>query len=128
MKRPIATAVAGISVALLAGCGSSSKSSSTAASSPPTTSTPSAAPAVVITSKQTKLGTILGGGPKRLTVYLFEGDKGSSSSCSGECATVWPPVTGQPQAGGAADSSQLGTISGAIQDGLTVELAVPVNA
>jgi hypothetical protein len=71
-------------VVWLAGCGSSKKSSSTV-SAPPATqtsstpastgTTPSAAAAVLITSKHNaKLGTILGAGPKRLTVYLFEAD------------------------------------------------------
>jgi predicted lipoprotein with Yx(FWY)xxD motif len=68
---------------------------------------------VVITTKQNKLGTILGAGPKRLTVYLFEGDKGSGSSCSGACAAVWPPVTatGRAQAMGGASAAKLGTIT-----------------
>jgi predicted lipoprotein with Yx(FWY)xxD motif len=46
-------------------------------------------------------------------VYLFEGDTGSSSSCSGECAAVWPPVTttGMPQATGGASATKLGTIT-----------------
>ena len=110
--------------ALLAGCGSSSKSSSsTAASSAPasspsssayppaTSSTPSASPAALITTKHDKLGTILAYGHKRLTVYLFEGDKGKGSSCTGACAKTWPPVTGKGLARGAAMASDLGTIT-----------------
>jgi predicted lipoprotein with Yx(FWY)xxD motif len=48
-----------------------------------------------------------------MTVYLFEADTGSSSTCSGACASVWPPVTtgGQPQAGGRAMASELATIT-----------------
>jgi predicted lipoprotein with Yx(FWY)xxD motif len=44
---------------------------------------------------------------------MFEGDKGTSSSCSGECAAVWPPVTtsGAPTVSGAAHSADLGTIT-----------------
>jgi predicted lipoprotein with Yx(FWY)xxD motif len=44
-------------------------------------------------------------------VYLFEADKGTSSSCSGTCAKVWPPVTseGKPTASGGAVSGDLGT-------------------
>ena len=113
-----ATLVAG----LLAGCGSSSKSSSTAAkpaaagTTTRAASAPAAAP-VVITTKHTKLGTILGAGPKRLTVYLFEADKGAASSCTGACAAAWPPVTGKPQASGSALPAALGTITRA--DGTT---------
>jgi predicted lipoprotein with Yx(FWY)xxD motif len=50
-------------------------------------------------------------GPKKLTVYLFEGDTGRASSCTGACATVWPAVTGQPKASGRALSADLGTIT-----------------
>jgi predicted lipoprotein with Yx(FWY)xxD motif len=60
-----------------------------------------------------KLGTILAAGSKKLTVYMFEGDKSASSSCTGACASVWPPVTtsGAPTSSGAASSSDLGTIT-----------------
>ena len=110
--------------ALLAGCGSSSSSSSssTAASTPATTpSTQSTAastspatatgPGVAVESKHAKLGTILAAGPKKLTVYMFEADKGTTSSCSGACAKVWPPVTtaGAPIAGAGVVSADLGT-------------------
>lgn len=122
MKGTLFAAVSSVLVAAsLAGCGSSSKSSSAPSkpspatpaqtpSAPASTSTPSAASAALITTKHAKLGTILATGPKKLTVYLFESDKGSTSSCSGPCATVWPPVTGKPQASGGALASDLGTI------------------
>ena len=60
-----------------------------------------------------KLGTIVAAGPKKLTVYMFEGDHGASSSCTGACASVWPPVTstGAATAAGAANSADLGTIT-----------------
>jgi predicted lipoprotein with Yx(FWY)xxD motif len=67
---------------------------------------------VVLTTKPAKkLGTILAAGPKRLTVYLFEADKIGSSSCSGACAKLWPPVIGSPTAMGGAVSADLGTIT-----------------
>jgi predicted lipoprotein with Yx(FWY)xxD motif len=50
-------------------------------------------------------------------VYLFEADKGPASSCSGECAKVWPPVIGSPKAAGLAQAAGLGTIKRA--DGTT---------
>jgi predicted lipoprotein with Yx(FWY)xxD motif len=66
-----------------------------------------------ITTKHNKLGTILAAGPKQLTVYLFEGDTGSSSNCSSACASAWPPVTASatPAAAGSAIAADLGTIS-----------------
>jgi predicted lipoprotein with Yx(FWY)xxD motif len=121
MTRPLTLAAAAVAAALLAGCGSSgSSSSSTAASTPASTPTQSTAastsaaaatPGAPVATKKSKLGTILAAGPKHLTVYLFEADKGTSSSCSGACAKAWPPVTtaGQPTVSGAAVSADLGT-------------------
>ena len=126
MKRPSAVLLGPIIIAMLGGCGSSGKSTTAASKattaanqssypSPTTTSaasaTTSAASAALITTKQGKFGTILAYGPKRLTVYLFEADKGGASSCSGECASLWPAVSGHPQASGQAVASHLGTIS-----------------
>jgi predicted lipoprotein with Yx(FWY)xxD motif len=126
-------AVAPLALALLiAGCGSSSssssnsgKSSSSSAASQSSSSAASASsstssaassstaapPAALITTKHdSKLGTILAYGPKKLTVYLFEADKGPASSCSGACAQVWPPVIGKPTSAGGAMASDLATI------------------
>ena len=122
MKRARFVYAASIAVAAaVAGCGSSAssttvRSASTSASAPAQTSTstaapaPAGAPAALITTKHDKLGTILAYGPKRLTVYLFEADHGTSSACSGACAKVWPPVIGAPKAGGQTVGSDLGTI------------------
>jgi predicted lipoprotein with Yx(FWY)xxD motif len=126
-----------VAATIAAGCGSSSSSSSSSApaassattgASSATTSTQSAststaaaaattAPAALITTKHAKLGTILAYGPKHLTVYLFEGDKTGASNCSGACATLWPPVIGNPKASGQARSGDLGTVKRA--DGAT---------
>jgi predicted lipoprotein with Yx(FWY)xxD motif len=128
MKTPTTglIAVLGAAALLAAGCGSSSKSSSatSAASAYPTANeqttsssaatTPAPATGVAVTVKHSgKLGTILAVGSKKLTVYMFEGDKGAASSCSGACASVWPPVTtsGGSTASGAANSADLGTIT-----------------
>src|SRR5207247_7040127 len=58
-----------------------------------------------------KLGRILVDG-KGKTLYLFEADKGMSSTCNGACASAWPPLTtaGQPTAGPGVSASKLGTI------------------
>ncbi len=134
MRNPLILGCAVAATALAAGCGSSSNTTSsatTSASAPATTatqaasksaygaagtaSTPNAGSAtgVTIAVKHSKLGTILAAGPKHLTVYLFEADKGGQSACSGACAAAWPPVTtgGRPQASGSASSSHLGTIT-----------------
>lgn len=124
MKRSLALlAAAGCSLALLAGCGSSSsssRSSSAAATTPATTQSTAASTSttaaatgsgVSVDTKQAKLGTILAAGPKKLTVYLFEKDKGTTSACEGACASAWPPVTtqGSPTAGAGAIAADLGT-------------------
>ena len=88
------------------------KSTSTAASTTGSTST-AASTGVVVVSKHSHDGTILAAGPKRLTVYLFEGDHGSTSACTGTCAQVWPPVTSAAAAtaAGGAVTADLGTIT-----------------
>jgi predicted lipoprotein with Yx(FWY)xxD motif len=127
MKTPTAglIAVLGATALLAAGCGSSKSSSSTSASSAyPSESeksattaaatTPAAGTGVTVTVKHaSKLGSILAAGSKKLTVYMFEGDKGASSSCTGACASVWPPVTttGAATAAGVAKSADLSTIT-----------------
>jgi predicted lipoprotein with Yx(FWY)xxD motif len=106
---------------LIAACGSSSKktastpaaTTSSAASNNPYSSTSSSSgstqAALISTKHDKKLGTILAFGPKHLTVYLFEGDNGQSSSCTGACASVWPPVSGKPHAMAGAMAADLGT-------------------
>jgi predicted lipoprotein with Yx(FWY)xxD motif len=122
LRRPLVLgAAATAAVALLAGCGSSGSSStassaaSTAASTPTqstaASTTAAAGPGVAVQTKHATLGTILAAGPKHLTVYMFEADKGTTSSCNAACAKVWPPVTtaGKPAASGGAVSADLGT-------------------
>jgi predicted lipoprotein with Yx(FWY)xxD motif len=105
----------------VAGCGSSSDSSSggayggkgetgtevEAAKSPPGAESGAA---VLTVATAPKVGPILVDA-KGFTVYDFHKDKGTTSSCYGGCAGVWPPVTteGAPQTGEGAQSSQLGT-------------------
>ena len=45
------------------------------------------------------------------TLYLFEADTSTQSTCSGACAQAWPPLTttGAPKAAGSASASLLGT-------------------
>jgi predicted lipoprotein with Yx(FWY)xxD motif len=107
---------------LIAACGSSSKktastpaaTTSSSASNSPYSSTSSSSgstqAALISTKHDKKLGTILAFGPQHLTVYLFEGDKGQSSSCTGACASVWPPVSGMPHAMAGAMAADLGTV------------------
>ncbi len=112
---PIAALVLAVS-----GCGSSSESSTAsggygAKASTTATTTEKAAPsggavAVVTAAPVPKLGKVIVDS-KGLTLYDFHKDKGTTSSCYGQCATIWPPLIseGQPQGGEGVSASKLGT-------------------
>jgi predicted lipoprotein with Yx(FWY)xxD motif len=117
MKRAFKLAVPALAGALvLAACGGSSTSNSSGASSAPAygggaASAPSGAGnASVVSARTTSLGTFLVDGRGR-TLYLWNADHGSRSTCTGACAQAWPPLTATatPKAGGAVKSSLLGT-------------------
>jgi predicted lipoprotein with Yx(FWY)xxD motif len=93
-----------IAVLAVVACGGST---SNASSSAPATA---AAAATVSVASNAKLGQILVDGNGR-TLYLFEADKSSSSTCYGACATYWPPLLtgGAPIAGSGVMASLLGT-------------------
>jgi predicted lipoprotein with Yx(FWY)xxD motif len=108
-----AVAVLGITLGVAA-CGSSSNTSS---SSPAASATPAAsssspsAGGITIGTASGPDGTYLVGASGR-ALYLWVADSGGKSSCSGECAKVWPPViaSGTPKVSGGVSASQLGTI------------------
>jgi len=109
-------AVAVVGALVLAACGGSNSSSSSGASSTPSYGgTASHAPnssgaASTVSTKTTSLGTFLVDAKGR-TLYLWDADHGSMSTCTGACAQAWPPVTttGTPKANGAVKASLLGT-------------------
>jgi len=76
------------------------------------TSGGAAGAAQVKVTQNGKLGQILVDGAGR-SLYLFEKDKGSTSSCYSDCAKVWPPFisSGAATGGTGATSSLLGTTS-----------------
>lgn len=88
---------------LLAACGGSSGTSSSGTS----------------TSDHARVTTHANGQVSYLTdstgrsLYLFESDHGSESSCGSGCDTVWPPLTtdGQPHTAPGTHAGMLGTIS-----------------
>jgi predicted lipoprotein with Yx(FWY)xxD motif len=69
-----------------------------------------AAKQALVTTRKTKLGTILVNAQGR-SLYLFLKDKNGKSACSGACAKAWPPLmtTGKPKAAGGANAKLLGT-------------------
>ena len=83
------------------GCGSS-RSVSTASSK--------GARRPTVEVARTKVGKILVDSNGR-TLYLFDQDKGTSTTCFSSCARAWPPLRtkSKPTAGGEGKTSLLGT-------------------
>ena len=103
---PLTVAAAALAVA---GCGGGNGASSATKSTSTVTKAPAAKGATVDVRKS-KLGTMLVDSSGR-SLYLFEADKGTSSTCFGSCAAAWPPLTtaGAPKAGGSVKQALLGT-------------------
>lgn len=107
---PVLAALVAVALVALAvaGCGNNNDSgNATAASPPPKTKSGGSATVGVANSS---LGNILVDSQGR-TIYLFQQDTGTKSTCSGACATGWPPVrvSGKPTAGSGVNASMLGT-------------------
>ena len=91
-----------LAVLLVAGCGSSS-----AAPADPTTK--DGRPATLGVADE-DLGRILVDSQAH-TLYLFQKDSGTTSTCTGACASNWPPLraNGTPTVGSGANASMVGT-------------------
>ncbi len=107
-SRPLGLLSAAVLVPLVAlvaaGCGSSDGSSTATAKAAGGSS------ATVSVANNGGLGKILVDSQGK-TLYLFKQDSGTKSTCSGGCATAWPPLlaSGKPTVGGGAKASLLGT-------------------
>jgi predicted lipoprotein with Yx(FWY)xxD motif len=103
-----ALALPAIAVAI-AGCGGSS-SNANANPSGTTAKPSSSASAATVNVRSTSLGKILVDSQGR-TLYLFKKDTGPKSTCSGACASTWPPfrTSGTPKAGSGVTALLLGT-------------------
>jgi predicted lipoprotein with Yx(FWY)xxD motif len=64
-----------------------------------------------VKTRKTSVGTVIVDGKASHTLYLFGKDKNGKSSCTGACASNWPPylTKGKPKAGPGAKQSLLGT-------------------
>jgi predicted lipoprotein with Yx(FWY)xxD motif len=89
--------------------GASTAPTPTASASATATATQSLAPATVGVASSA-LGQILVDG-RGFTLYLFEADTTTTSTCNGDCAANWTPLltNGTPMAAGAAAQAMLGT-------------------
>jgi predicted lipoprotein with Yx(FWY)xxD motif len=93
----------------------SAPAESAAAASAPASSPASsgAATAVVVNMTTSTLGPVLTG-PNGLTLYTRTGDTATTSSCTGQCATNWPPLTvatGASATGGTGVSGTFATLT-----------------
>jgi len=90
--------------AVVAGCGGGNNTATASSSQSGSGSH------TIAVSDNSSLGKVLVDSKGR-TVYLFQKDTGSMSTCSGACATDWPPVTttGKPTAGSGLTASMVGT-------------------
>jgi predicted lipoprotein with Yx(FWY)xxD motif len=123
MRNLISAAVIAAGIALAASACSSSLSSNGTTAAPaassataqPDSPTASASSSMAATTIDLQSATGIDGkfladGQGR-ALYLFEADKGSTSTCTGACASAWPPVTASamPMAGGGVSQALLGT-------------------
>jgi predicted lipoprotein with Yx(FWY)xxD motif len=97
------TAALVVTALALAGCGSGSTDA--------TPTTASGSPATIGVANG-DLGKILVDSQGR-TLYLFQKDSGTKSTCFGQCAVNWPPlrVSGKPTEGSGANPGLVGTTS-----------------
>jgi len=126
-RRSIATGFGAILVGLLAAACSPAATTAPATTAPvvttaPATTGPAATtPAstvgvstgVVVSVATTSLGSVLTG-PNGLTLYTHAGDSATSSTCTGGCATAWPPLTvaaGTSALPGTGVTGTLGTLT-----------------
>jgi predicted lipoprotein with Yx(FWY)xxD motif len=112
MTRKTSITIAGATALVLAalavaGCGSSGGSNVSGSAAPPKTADGRSA---TIGLASEGPGTILVDSKGR-TLYLFQQDTGTKSTCTGACAIEWPPLltTGKPTVGNGADVSMVGT-------------------
>jgi predicted lipoprotein with Yx(FWY)xxD motif len=104
-----ALAVPLIAVAI-AGCGGGSGSAKATPSTTTTKQSSGSGAAATVNVRSTSLGKILVDSRGR-SLYLFEKDTGPKSTCSGACASAWPPfgTKGKPMAGTGVKAALLGT-------------------
>lgn len=103
--KPLLALAALAATLVLAACGGTSYGGGS------TTKTTTAAPTgATVAAKSSPLGNLLVDAKGR-TLYLFEADKGSASTCYSACASAWPPLLtkGAAKAGTSVTAAGLGT-------------------
>jgi predicted lipoprotein with Yx(FWY)xxD motif len=113
-SRWLVAGALGLIALVAAACGSSG-AATTASKAPSVANAKSSAPVSVTTAKNSKLGTILVD-QAGLTLYTYTSDSKNMSTCTGACATEWPPLTlpagtTKASAGPGVTASKLGTFT-----------------
>jgi predicted lipoprotein with Yx(FWY)xxD motif len=112
-RRPAALASGVLAAALLlAACGGgyNSTTSSSSGNSAKKTQGAAAAGSQTVQTGKTSAGTVLVNS-NGMTLYTFAADSPGKSSCTGTCATYWPPVAASGGLSHSSDvSANLGTI------------------
>lgn len=120
-----------ILVAFLAAACSSAATAAPAATQAPAASTPPAASApaasapaaggVVVNMATTSLGPVLVG-PNGLTLYTKSGDSATTSTCTGGCATAWPPLAVPAGSNATGGTGVTGTFATLTRDDGTLQV------
>ncbi|MEX2323610.1 MAG: hypothetical protein WEA29_07545 [Acidimicrobiia bacterium] len=131
MRRSRTLLLIGVMAVTAAACGGDAADTSTTTGAPTTTVTTAAETTTTVASPttttdapmttaaleppyltfgETDLGAVLTDDTGR-TLYLFTPDAQGDSTCTGGCATTWPPFTGDVSAGSGVDASLLGSIT-----------------
>jgi predicted lipoprotein with Yx(FWY)xxD motif len=87
--------------------------STTGPTTAPTTAPTTGSTGVVVNTASTTLGPVLTG-PNGLTLYTHAGDTATTSTCTGACATAWPPLAvaaGGSATGGAGVTGTFATLT-----------------
>jgi len=100
----------------VAGCGGNNGNDNASANNAPASNTPTTAASssgssgTVDVASAGDLGSVLVNSQGR-TIYMFQRDTGTTSTCFGACASAWPPVraNGTPTVGSGANASMIGT-------------------
>ena len=111
IPKLVLPAVVGGTALVTAACSSGYSKPAGASGSTPSYSAPSGqSTGAMVAVASSPLGQLLVDGSGR-TLYLFEADTSSSSTCYGPCAQAWPPLLtkGSPSAGTGANAADLGT-------------------
>jgi predicted lipoprotein with Yx(FWY)xxD motif len=128
-RRRIRVAAVGVpSAAALAAIGflaASGGGTSSAASKPPPAASSTLAGTVIHTTQSSSLGTVLADG-RGMTLYTLT-NNGQAVSCTGPCATIWPPVISAPgTTPSAAGVAAIGTAASPTGDQLFAHNGLPL--